>query len=238
MQQAEKTRTMKQLLLSISIICSINCFAQEPNPDLFQTWYLYSVMASDGSQGPYVVSEIEPTITPSLTIMEDLTFNGIGACNTFNGTFNLPYSDVLETDQFSNTTDDCGIEIHNNFENEYFSFIQLAAGYSISSVDNGMELNINTPVFGGAVFKNFPLNTTKFELPQIDIYPNPTSSLIYLKSQNSPIIKIEIFNSLGQSIKTIENKFDTIDITDLSNGFYIMKIESEFGTVNKRIIKK
>ncbi|MFI1770232.1 T9SS type A sorting domain-containing protein [Thalassobellus citreus] len=230
---------MKQLLLSISIICSINCFAQEPNPDLFQTWYLYSVRASDGSPGPYVVSEINPNVTPSLTIMEDLTFNGTGACNTFNGTFNLQYPDVLATDQFSHSIDNCGVEIHNDFENEYFGFIQLiGSGYYLSSEDNGMVLNLNTPIFGQAVFKNHPLNITKFELPQIDIYPNPTSSLIYIKSQNSPVLKIEIFNSLGQSIKTIENKFETIDISDLSNGFYIMKIDSKFGTLNKRIIKK
>jgi heat shock protein HslJ len=82
---------MKQLLLSISIICSINCFAQAPNPDLFQTWYLQSVVVSDGSEPTYIVSDIEPTITPSLTIMEDLTFSGIGACNTFNGAFNVPF---------------------------------------------------------------------------------------------------------------------------------------------------
>ncbi|GGG44158.1 T9SS type A sorting domain-containing protein [Bizionia arctica] len=230
---------MKQLLLSISVICFTNCFAQEPNPDLFQTWYLYSVMASDGTPAPYVVSEIEPTITPTLTILEDLTFYGTGACNTFNGTFNLPYPDNLETDQFSNTTDDCGIESHNNFENEYFDFIQLiGSGYYLSTEDNGMELKLNTPVFGQAVFKNFPLNITKFELHQIDIYPNPISSLIHLKSQNSHIIKIELFNSIGQTIKTIENNFDTIDLSDLSNGFYIMKIDSKFGTINKRIIKK
>lgn len=235
-RQAEnKTRTMKQLLLSISIICSINCFAQEPNPDLFQTWYLYSVRVSDG-QPPYIVSEIEPTITPSMTIMENLTFNGIGACNSFNGTFfNFDY---LNTDQLSNSTNDCGVEIHNSFEKEYFEFMQLADGYSISSVDNGMVLYIGTPIFGQAVFKNFPLKTTKFELHKIEVYPNPTSSFIHLKSGNSLITKIELLNSLGQSIKIIESQFDTIDITDLSDGLYIMKIDSKLGTLTKRIIKK
>ena len=78
---------MKYLLVLISIIYSINCFGQEPNPELFQTWYLYSVMASDASPDPYIVSEINPTIIPSLTIVEDLTFSGIGACNSFNGIF-------------------------------------------------------------------------------------------------------------------------------------------------------
>ena len=230
---------MKHFLLSISIFCSITCLAQEPNPDLFQTWYLYSVYVSDGGAPTYIVADIEPTITPSLTILEDLTFYGIGACNTFNGTFNLPYPNSLATEQFSHSTDDCGVETHNNFENEYFDFIQLiGSGYYLSSEDNGMVLNLYTPIFGHAIFKNFPLNITEFDLNQIEIYPNPTSSLIHLKSQNSPIIKIEIFNSLGQSIKRIRNNFETLDISDLPNGIYILKFDTELGMVNKKIIKE
>lgn len=228
---------MKKLLLFISIICSINCFAQEPSPDLFQTWYLYSVKASDGSPSPYVVSEIDPTITPSLTIIEDLTFSGIGACNSFNGTF-IFSNNTLSTDQFSNLTNDCGTQIHNSFETEYFSFLEHAIGYQITSENGGLVLNLSTAVFGEAVFKNFRLNTTNFNLNQIEIYPNPTNSLIHFKSENSPIIKIEIFNSLGQSLKTIKSQFDTIDLSDLSKGIYRVKIFTELGTLNKNIIKK
>ena len=228
---------MKHLFLSISIICSINCFAQEPNSDLFQTWYLYSVFASDASQKTYVVSEIEPTITPSLTIMENLVFNGIGACNTFNGTFNLLNSNMLETDQYSNSTNDCGIQTHNLFENEYFNFMQLAGVYSISSENNGMVLTIDTAIFGQAIFKNIKLSTSDFPMSQIEIYPNPSNSIIYIKSQNIPITKIEIYNSLGQNLKTIINKFKTIEVSYLSNGIYIMKIFTELGIINEKIIK-
>ncbi|WP_406684013.1 T9SS type A sorting domain-containing protein [Seonamhaeicola sp. MEBiC1930] len=230
---------MKHLIFSISIICSINSFTQEANPDLFQTWYLQSVLVGDGSP-TYIVSSIDPAIAPTLTIMEDLTFSGIGACNTFNGTLNLPYSDILQTDQFSYSTDDCGIEIHNDFESAYFNFIQLLAGYSISSVDDGLILNINTPIFGNATFQNYyPLiSITEFDLNQIEIYPNPTKSNIYLKYSNNPIAKIEIFNSLGQNMKRITHNFETINISDLPNGLYIIKLYTEFGMVNKKFIKE
>jgi hypothetical protein len=229
---------VKHFLLTISIICSINCLAQEPNPDLFQTWYLHSVLVSDGSEPTYIVSDIEPNITPTLTIMEDLTFSGIGACNTFNGTFNLLSSNILETDQFSYSTDDCGVEIHNNFENAYFDFIQLLSGYSITSVDNGLILIIETPIFGSASFRNYQLSITEKELQQIKIYPNPSNSIIYLKSYNNPIIKIQIFNLMGRRIKRIKNNFESINISDLSKGIYIMKIDTEYGSINKKIIKE
>lgn len=228
---------MKHLLILISIIYSINCFAQEPNPELFQTWYLYSVMASDGSQGPYVVSEISPTITPSLTIVEDLTFSGIGACNSFDGTFTFS-NNTLSTDQFSNLTNDCGAQVHNSFETEYFSFMEYAIGYQITSENDGLVLNLSTAVFGEAVFKNFTLNTRDFDLNQTEIYPNPTNSIIYVKSKNTSIEKIEFYNSFGQTMRIIKSKFETIDISNLSAGVYMMKIYTEFGIQNRKILKK
>jgi hypothetical protein len=230
---------MKSLLLTILIIFSINSFSQEPNPDLFQTWYLYNIDASDAGTIPvYVISEVDPSISPTLTFMQDLSFNGVAACNTFNGNLSLLNSSQLNTQQFSFTTDDCGVQIHNNFESEYSEFIQSMITYSVYSVDNGMGLTIDTAIFGYATFRNYPLNITEHELQKIEIYPNPTNSLIHLKSQNNQIIKIEIFNSFEQSIKIIENNFDTLNISDLSNGFYILKIETEYGTVTKKIIKE
>lgn len=227
---------MKHLLLSISIFYSISCFSQEPNPDLFQTWYLYS-MSSEGSPDPYVVSEIDPTITPSLTIIEDLTFSGIGACNSFNGTFTFS-NNTLNTDQFSNLNNDCETQIRNSFESEYFSFMEIAIGYQITSENDGLVLNLSTPVFGEAVFKNFTLNTKDFDLNQTEIYPNPTNSIIYIKSKNTSITKIEFYNSFGQTMRIIKSKFETIDISDLSAGVYIMKIYTKFGIQNRKILKK
>ena len=230
---------MKDLLLSILIVFSINCFPQEPNPDLFQTWYLHSIDAGDAEPIPaYIISEIEPPISPTLIFMEDLTFNGVAACNTFTGNLSLLNSSQLNTQQYSFTTDDCGVQIHNNFESEYSEFIQTMIAYSVYSVNSGMGLTIDTAIFGYATFRNHPLNVTEHELQKIEIYPNPTNSIIHLKSQNNQIIKIEIFNSLGQSIKRTEKNFDTINISDLSNGIYIIKLFTEFGIVNKKIIKE
>ena len=228
---------MKKILFSLFVIYSLNCFAQAPNPDLFQTWYLSSVQTDDGSMG-FTVSEIIPDITPSLTIMNDLTFNGIGACNTFDGEFNSMNANALETTQFSDSTNDCGITMHNDFENEYLSFIQLVSGYQIDPVENGLMLSMSTFAFGQATFFNYQLNTTEFELQQVEIYPNPTNSKVHLKSKNSSIRKVEFYNTSGKIMKTVENKFEILDISDLSNGIYIMKIHTNLGVLNEKIIKK
>lgn len=230
---------MKNILLSISILFSINCFSQQPNPDLFQTWYLYRIDASDSGPTPaYIISEIDPAITPTLTFMEDLTFNGVAACNTFNGNLSLLNSSEINTEQYSFTTDDCGVQIHTNFENEYNEFIQTMRAYSISQVNNGLELYIDTMIFGYATFRNFQLNIAAQELQHIEIYPNPTSSLLHLKSQNTQIFEIEIFNALGQSIKRFKNNFDTLNISELPNGMYILKLYTDLGIINKKIVKQ
>ncbi len=59
---------MKNLFLLIIVFYTINGLAQ--NPDLFQTWHLEYVQASDAAP-IYQVSEIEPGIHPTLIILEN-----------------------------------------------------------------------------------------------------------------------------------------------------------------------
>ena len=230
---------MKNILISLFTIYSLTCLAQTQNPDLFQTWYLSSVATDDGSMG-FTVSDITPSISPTLTIMNDLTFNGVGACNSFNGEFTSinASANAIETTQFSSLTNDCGITLHNDFENEYFTFIQWISDYTITPVENGQMLRMFTPPFGSARFFNYQLNTSEFELQQVEVYPNPTNSKVHLRSKNSSIEKVEFYNTSGKIMKTVENKFEILDISDLSNGIYIMKIHTNLGVLNEKIIKK
>ncbi len=226
---------MKHLLLLATILCSINCFSQDPQ--LFQTWYLYSVQSSDLS--PLInVTQISPVITPTLTITNTLTFTGQGACNTFNGTFSAPSTNSWQTTSFSESATDCGIISHNSFEDAYFSFMQSTAYYNIYTNGSGLGLVMNNPIFGMAVFQNFPLNTTDFNLEQVAIYPNPVKDVLYINANNLAITKIQIINSLGQNVKTMSAGFEVIDIADLATGIYILKMDTELGTTNKKIIKE
>lgn len=227
---------MKYLLLSIVLLSSLNCFAQDPDPDLFQTWYLDLVFATDSSP-VYEVSEIDPPITPFLTILGDLSYNGEGACNSFTGTYSSATAMGLETLDFSNTMDDCGEPIHNNFEASYFNTIAATTGYEITSDADGLLLRFSTPLMGRAYFRNYELSTEEFDFNQIITYPNPTSSSIFIEDQNNAITKIEIFNIYGQTIKIVKDGFENIDVSDLSSGIYIMNIFTEFGSVTKKIEK-
>lgn len=230
---------MKYLFIILTILCSNYNHAQDIDSRLFQTWYLYQVYSGDDSNTNYVVSEIEPTITPSLTISNDLTYTGSGACNTFNGIFSMSSnSEVFCSNAFTATTNTCNNASHNSFESEYFSFMELACGFTIVSENGTLVLNMFTPIFGAAVFKNRPLSTTTPTSNAFTVYPNPTQGVIHFQNKNSRIEKVEFYNSTGQHTKTITNTTQILDIADFADGLYFMKLHDTQGNYSyKKIVK-
>jgi len=73
----------------------------------------------------------------------------------------------------------------------------------------------------------------------ISVYPNPTNGKIYINTQNGTTInKIEIFDFLGRSLKTINNfkKGQAIDLQNGSKGLHFVKIYSDKGATVRKIL--
>lgn len=228
--------TMKYLFLLLSVFYAINSFAQNPNPDIFQTWYLDWVQSSDAAP-IFQVADIEPTITPTLVILENFDFHGQGACNSFDGKFNIPSYEIIENVEFSISNDDCFVPMHDLFEDSYFGFLQWVVNYEIVPDGDGLKLTIGGATFGQAVFRNYLLNLTDFELKKIKIYPNPTKSLLFINSQNEKIVKVNLLNTQAQCILSVENDFQSIDLSDLPSGIYMIRIFTNNEIFSERIIK-
>jgi endonuclease I/chitodextrinase len=80
------------------------------------------------------------------------------------------------------------------------------------------------------------LNTSNFN--NFKIYPNPTNgNKIYFNLTQD--VKVTIYNVLGKLIQTknVNTNTNSIDISKLSKGMYILKINSENQFITKRIIK-
>ena len=138
---------MKKIFILASIIYSLNCFSQDPNPLLFQTWYLRFVQSNDFAPA-YDVISITPTITPTLTISNTLNFTGLGACNTFNGSFTNVDNFSWNYGSFSESGIVCSPPDHNNFEDNYFGFLQSQLGsYQIYPEGSGLVLRMDNPIF-------------------------------------------------------------------------------------------
>ena len=70
----------------------------------------------------------------------------------------------------------------------------------------------------------------------IDIYPNPAGDILFIKSE-IPLTKVEFYSILGEKVKEINRDFKAITLNDISDGIYIVKIQSENRSVSKKIIK-
>ncbi|MCF6296136.1 MAG: T9SS type A sorting domain-containing protein [Flavobacteriaceae bacterium] len=71
----------------------------------------------------------------------------------------------------------------------------------------------------------------------ITLYPNPVSDILTIDSK-IPLTKVEIYSILGQKVREISSGFNSILLSNLSNGIYIVRLQSENGFVTKKLIKK
>jgi len=227
----------KLLLIFVSLFISSQSFAQDPDPDLFRTWYLYEIQASD-LDDQYIVADIDPSIFPSITILETLEFNGVGACNTFIGTFSHEPLNYLQLTGFTSTNDDCGIQIHNSLENSFFGYL-YDFWYDITPDGNGLSLNTNNPIFGYAIFKDYPLsiNENNFQ-KNLSLFPNPVKDLLFIASEGITIEKISVYSISGQRIQTFELSNQSIDVSNLAPGMYFLEISSSEGKSVQKFVKK
>jgi len=69
-----------------------------------------------------------------------------------------------------------------------------------------------------------------------NVYPNPTNGVLNITSKH-PIDSIKIYSVLGREVLTTTTEVDKIDISNLTNGMYIIKVSSNNTTAVKRIIK-
>lgn len=75
-----------------------------------------------------------------------------------------------------------------------------------------------------------------FDKSNFSIYPNPTSSILNIKS-NIKINKLTVYNLRGQ--KVLESNLETINVSNLTSGIYMLQIMDEKGrTTIKKLIKK
>jgi pectate lyase len=108
--------------------------------------------------------------------------------------------------------------------------ITLAAGsHTITKTDTAnlyyMKLVYNT------------LGVDDFKTQELKLYPNPVSSNLHISSKVN-VQKVEVYNMLGMLIKNVEGNTESIDMSSISNGSYLLKVFTNEGVVDKIIIKK
>lgn len=71
----------------------------------------------------------------------------------------------------------------------------------------------------------------------IVVYPNPTSDIIKIDSENK-IKSVEVYDASGKLVLSTTSDFPEINIQHLQEGNYVVNVKTTTATLSKKIIKK
>ena len=107
---------------------------------------------------------------------------------------------------------------------------------SSGNSNNDSEWNVSANTDDFSNIGNHTLSVIGFLSRDINIYPNPFSSkLIFTDLQNS--VKVSIFDVVGKLLIQAEVT-NSLDVSDLNTGFYIVEIKNETSSKVFKMLKK
>jgi len=77
-----------------------------------------------------------------------------------------------------------------------------------------------------------PVNIRENSLPNIKIYPNPTSGSVYIKTESETIPKLKLYSLHGRLLQQISNT--EIDMSNYPTGVYLLSIDGKTVKVIKQ----
>lgn len=80
------------------------------------------------------------------------------------------------------------------------------------------------------------MNTSEISLKTIVLYPNPTSDILNIETDQI-IDKIEIYDAGGRLVKKKEGRVASVDVSELSDGVYYVKIFTSQTIINTKFLK-
>lgn len=92
---------------------------------------------------------------------------------------------------------------------------------------------------GGEGRATLPVNIAVTQGVNADIYPNPTKTQLKVSCMGETPKVISIFSALGSKLMEVipQQPTHTLDVCVLPNGAYIVNIQFENQTINKRFTK-
>jgi hypothetical protein len=141
----------------------------------------------------------------------------------------------------------------NTSVNEFESNLSLSHGASSTMYRNGLPLANQSIVANGDTLKIIaedgitqkhytisenPTSVKSGETSQIAIYPNPSVSKVILKNIPSHDFNVEIINMQGVRVYEKSMSSNILDISNLANGIYTLKIMDGKSVMTTKLIKR
>jgi len=159
----------------------------------------------------------DPVITligdQSITIPYGTEYNDLGA---------------IAKDKDYNDISDRIIITHNidpNKEGDY------TVKYNVTDTSGRAAIQMTRKV---TVSKSLSLNENNYA--NLSIFPNPVNNILYIRSEEQ-IKKTSIISITGRVIFNVKGNIESIDLSRISNGAYLILIETDNGSFIKKILK-
>ncbi|MFK7749183.1 MAG: T9SS type A sorting domain-containing protein [Kordia sp.] len=104
--------------------------------------------------------------------------------------------------------------------------------YKIYAVDKAFNYS-NEIIISDATLSVNDAETTTFKL-----YPNPSKGTLNIQTTTNDAVSIRMYDMLGKEVLNIDKVTNTVDISNLKNGMYLVKIETNNKSITKKIIKE
>jgi hypothetical protein len=115
---------------------------------------------------------------------------------------------------------------------------QFQADPVLGGIDFFSDSSTHTAFYDDILFDVTSLSVDEFSKNEISVYPNPVIDKLKIKSI-TPVTSIAIYNILGKKVKDIQsdNPIKEIDMSSLSKGVYLVKINSTDRTQTIKVMK-
>ena len=116
----------------------------------------------------------------------------------------------------------------------------LVVGNTISNSAN-IYFDYNFPIVTNTATSTFSvLQNDTFEFDNyFTIYPNPVDEELNLTTkQDTEVYSLTIYNLLGQQVQTTTNPTNTVDVSSLKTGNYIVKVVTDKGVSSSKFVKE
>ena len=90
------------------------------------------------------------------------------------------------------------------------------------------------------IFYNVTVDINPVKTGLVSFYPNPANSILNLEISENAASQCQIYNSNGQLISTylLKQGNNTINVSNLIAGLYIIKIQTQKETITSKLIKQ
>ena len=208
-------------------------------PPGYDNWLNYTIRFQNTGTAPAFNIRLEDTLS---SLLDFSTFEVVGYKHTNN--YNLTgdkltvyFPNIMLADSASNEPESKG----------YFQYrIKPISGLQDgATIDNKVYIyfDYNAPIITNTATVSYvqpviDLSVDEREI-QFQVFPNPSKGAFFLKSdQLIDPNSVELYNMMGQNIPirlTSNANLTEVKIVDLAKGLFILKVNTEHGTISKRI---